>query len=73
MQGDIIIEKPSGWGFFRKKQRTPKVIIGANSRVVGEIRTEREIKLYVHSSAEIGGVSGEISMDDMVRFDGNRP
>ena len=73
VQGDIIIEKPGGWGFFKKKQRAPRIIIGANSRVEGEIRTEREIKLYVHDSAEIGGVSGEISMDDMVRFDGNRP
>ncbi len=74
VQGDIIVEKPGGWGFFsNKKKRVPRITIGANSRVVGEIRTEREIKLFVHSSAEIGGVSGEVSMDDMVRFDGDRP
>ena len=73
VEGDIVIEKPGGWGFFNKKKRIPRITIGANSRVEGEIRTEREIKLFVHSSAEIGGVSGEISMDEMVRFDGDRP
>ena len=59
VEGDIFIESP-GFNLFnmKKKKRTPRITIGANSRVGGVINTEREIELYVHESAEIGGVAG---------------
>lgn len=72
LRGDLTIEKPGGWGWNRDK-RKPKVIIGVDSRVVGTIRLEREVELYISESAEVGGVSGEMDIDDAIRFSGNRP
>ena len=68
--GDLIIEKPSGWN---SSAGTPRIIIGPGSRVEGVIRLEREVKLFISDSAEVGGVEGEMSMDDAVRFSGKRP
>ena len=72
LRGNLIIEKPGGWGWNRKK-RTPKIIIGPGSKVIGNIELEREVELFISESAEVGGVSGEMSMDDAVRFSGARP
>ena len=58
------------WG---KKRRTPKIIIGPNSTVAGNIELEQEVELYISESAEVGGVSGEMSIDDAVRFSGSTP
>jgi hypothetical protein len=71
LEGDLIVEKPGGWGDSNK--RKPKIVIGPNSRVVGTIKLEREVELYISDSAEVGGVSGVMSMDEAVRFTGNRP
>jgi hypothetical protein len=56
VQGGILVEKPHGisWG----KPRVPRIIIGPNAVVNGELRFEREVELYVHTSAKIGSVSG---------------
>jgi len=70
IKGDLIIEKPSMWN---KKSRVPTVTIGPGSRVEGKILLEREIKLYISETAEVGGVEGEMSMRDAVRFEGARP
>ncbi len=70
--GNLVVEKPGGWG-NKNKQREPKIVIGPGSKVLGEIRLEREVELFISDSAEVGGVSGEMSMDDAVRFSGNRP
>lgn len=72
VRGDLKVEKPGGWGWKNSKNK-PKIVIGPNSKVVGNIVLEREVELYVSDSAEVGGVSGEMSMDDAVRFSGNRP
>lgn len=73
VMGDIIVEKPNGWNWDSKKSRVPEVVIGPGSKVHGEIRVERVVSLYISESAEVGGVSGEMSMDDAVRFSGDRP
>ena len=73
IRGDIIVEKPGGWNWSFKKQRVPEIVIGPNSRVEGTIRLEREVKLYISESAEVGAVEGEMSMSDAVRFSGDRP
>lgn len=74
VKGDIIVEKPSGWSWGNdSKKRTPRIVIGPGSRVEGTIVLEREVKLFISDSAEVGGVSGEMSMDDAVRFSGDRP
>ena len=71
LHGDLTIEKPSGWGNSNK--RKPKIVIGPGSRVEGTIVLEREVELFISTSAEVGGVSGVMTMDDAVRFDGSRP
>jgi DUF4097 and DUF4098 domain-containing protein YvlB len=70
IMGDLVVEKPRGWGNFKRK---PKIVIGPGSRVEGVIRLEREVKLYISESAEVGGVEGEMSLDDAIRFSGKRP
>jgi len=61
VHGDLIVEKPGGWG-WKNDKRKPRVTIGQNSRVLGNIVLEREVELYISNSAEVGGVSGEMSM-----------
>lgn len=70
--GNLIVEKPGGWGWNRDR-RKPKIVIGPGSRVVGNIELEREVELFISESAEVGDVRGEMSMDDAVRFSGARP
>jgi DUF4097 and DUF4098 domain-containing protein YvlB len=72
LQGDLVVEKPHGrnWGL---RDRKPRIIVGPGARVVGEIRLEREVELYISDTAEVGGVSGVMSMADAERFSGNRP
>jgi hypothetical protein len=72
LRGDLVIEEPGGMGWFRDK-RKPRVVIGENSKVLGTIQLEREVELFISESAEVGAVSGEMSMDDAVRFKGDRP
>jgi hypothetical protein len=44
-----------GWGH---KPKVPRIVIGPNAIVDGELRFEREVELYVHTSAKIGQVVG---------------
>ena len=73
LHGNLTIEKPGGWGWDKNKSRKPKIIIGPGSRVGGKIVAEREVELYISDTAEVGGVSGVMSMDQAVRFSGKRP
>ena len=73
VRGDIIVEKPSGWSWGKEKRRKPRIVIGPGSRVEGKIHVEREVELYISDSADVGGVTGEMSMDDAERFSGKRP
>ena len=73
LRGDLVIEKPSGWGWNNKKKRKPRVIIGPGSVVEGTIKLEREVELFISESARVGGVSGEMTLDDATRFSGQRP
>ncbi|NOX67933.1 MAG: polymer-forming cytoskeletal protein [Gammaproteobacteria bacterium] len=72
LRGSLIIEKPGGWRWGRK-DRKPRIVIGPGSQVVGMIRADQEIELFISDSAEVGGVSGEASLDQAVRFSGERP
>ncbi len=71
VKGGITVRKPSGlkWG----KQRKPRIVIGPGSRVEGTIQLERKVELYISESAEVGGVEGEMTIDEAVRFSGERP
>lgn len=72
LRGDLLIEKPGGWG-WNNKRHLPTIVIGPGSSVMGTIVLEREVKLFISESATVGGVSGEMSMADAVRFSGERP
>lgn len=73
VQGDLVIEKPSNWGFGKSKKRKPRVVIGPGSTVKGVIDLEREVELFISETATVGGVKGVMSMDDAVRFSGDSP
>lgn len=72
LRGDLVVEKPSGWS-WGKDRRKPRIVIGPGSRVDGDVVLEREVELFISESASVGGVRGEMSMDDAVRFSGSRP
>ncbi len=73
VKGDVIVEKPSSWGWGKSKKRKPRIVIGPGSIVEGDIDVEREVELFISESAKVGGVTGEMSMDDAVRFSGDKP
>ena len=73
VMGDLVVEKPDGWNWGKEKSRKPRIVIGPGSRVAGTIELEREVDLFISDSAEVGGVSGEMGMDDAVRFSGDQP
>lgn len=72
LRGDMVIEKSRGWN-SRDNSRKPKIVIGPGSEVVGQIRLEREVDLFISDTASVGGVTGEMSLADAVRFSGPRP
>ena len=72
IEGDLTMEKPGGW-FNKDKKRKPRVTIGPGSAVKGKIILEREVELYISETAEVGGVSGAMSLNDAVRFSGEHP
>jgi len=69
----FVVEKPGKSGWFNKDTRVPTVIVGPGCRVEGTLRLEREVKLYISESASVGAVEGVMSMDDAIRFSGDRP
>jgi len=71
VKGDVIVEEVSNSFFGNGKK--PTVVIGPGSRVEGVLLLKREVKLYISDRAEVGGVEGVMSMDDAVRFSGDRP
>ncbi|MEL1263285.1 hypothetical protein [Pseudoxanthomonas putridarboris] len=56
VKGGIKVEKPRG--FNLRPKRDPRVIIGPNAIVEGPLVFEREVTLYVHTSARTGPVTG---------------
>lgn len=73
INGDLVVRQPSRQGWGKNKSRTPRVVIGPGSQVLGTIELEREVKLFISETAEVGGVSGVMTMDDAVRFSGDSP
>lgn len=73
LRGDLVVEKPNDRFWKKDNQRNPRIIIGPGARVAGSIRLEREVDLFISDSAQVGGVSGVMTMDQAVRFSGDRP
>lgn len=57
VRGGIYVRKP-GFSLSLTAPRKPRVIIGPNAVVRGDLEFEREVVLYVHRSAKIGRVKG---------------
>ena len=72
VRGDLVVEKPNRWSRGRDR-RKPEIIVGPGSRVLGTIRIEHEVELYISETAEVGGVTGVMTLEDAVRFGGERP
>jgi hypothetical protein len=73
LHGNLTIEKPGGINWGKSNSRKPRIIVGPGSRVGGEIIVEHEVELFISDTAEVGGVSGVMTMDQAVRFSGKRP
>ena len=59
VKGGSRVEKPTGnWGLRMGKPKVPRIVIGPNAVVEGNLVFEREVTLHVHQSARIGNVSG---------------
>jgi hypothetical protein len=58
VHGGILVEKPHGFGIHWGKASKPRIVIGPNAVVEGELRFEREVDLFVHTTAKIGKVTG---------------
>jgi DUF4097 and DUF4098 domain-containing protein YvlB len=67
VEGGILVEQPSGSGFF--SSQNPTIIIGPGATVQGDLRFERKVKLYVSDHATIGNVIGATP----VSFSGDKP
>lgn len=53
--GSITVRKATGWGMNWGKPKVPRIVIGPNVQVHGPLVFEREVELYVHSSAKLHG------------------
>jgi len=68
IEGGITVEKP-GNGIVSTSGTPPRIIIGPGAAVLGELRFERPVKLYVSDHATIGTVVGATA----VPFAGDKP
>ena len=67
VEGGILVEKSTGW--FNWNPRKPRVVIGPNSVVQGDLRFERDVELYVSDKATTGPIIGAKA----IRFSGAKP
>jgi len=64
-----ILVKKADNAFIHFGQQVPRIVIGPGASVGGELRFEREVKLYVSDRATIGTVVGATA----IRFSGDAP
>lgn len=59
VRGGIKVNKPtSNWMPIRFGNRKPRIVIGPNAVVDGDLVFEREVTLYVHKTARTGKIIG---------------
>ena len=69
-EGSVVrrgVEVHESNGMHRQKKAT--VIIGPDSQVMGRLKFERPVRLYVHESAIVGEISGA----EAIRYSGDQP
>lgn len=70
VSGGLLVNKPTGnFGLRFGKQKLPRIVIGPNAVVEGPMTFEREVRLYVHSSASVAAISGAKA----IRYSGSTP
>lgn len=69
VRGGLTVHKPRGSWFTFNVSRDPRIVIGPNATVEGELRFEREVELFVHETARVGAITGATPK----RFSGDRP
>ncbi|WP_456976611.1 hypothetical protein [Luteimonas sp. A277] len=58
VHGDLRVRKPSTSWLRIGKDRSPRIVIGPDAVVDGELVFEREVSLYVHDTARTGRITG---------------
>lgn len=66
--GRLVVQSRGGIG-----EGAPRIVIGPGSRVEGVLEFEDDAEVYVSEEAEIGGVKGVLTAEDIVRFAGPEP
>lgn len=57
VKGGILVEKPNrSWSSSSK--RLPRIVIGPNAIVEGDLEFEHEVELYVSTTAKVGRIEG---------------
>ncbi|MET0289258.1 MAG: hypothetical protein ABW178_06485 [Pseudoxanthomonas sp.] len=57
VKGRLQLKKPKGV-FTSKRSQLPRVVIGPNAVIDGPLAFELPVKLYVHSTAKTGAITG---------------
>jgi hypothetical protein len=68
VEGGIVVQKPGG-SLITISGGPPRIVIGAGATVQGDLRFEREVRLYVSDKATIGPVTGATA----IAFSGDLP
>lgn len=68
VQGGILVEKPD-FNWSRRNNRKPRIVIGPDAVIEGDLRFERDVDLFVSDRAKIGRVEGAKA----VTFSGAEP
>jgi hypothetical protein len=77
--GNLKVNKPKGWGMNWGKPKIPRIVLGPNSQVMGNLIFEREVELYVHTSAKHGKITyleaeaGKAESLKPIMFSGKEP
>ncbi|NBC22110.1 MAG: hypothetical protein GVY21_01400 [Gammaproteobacteria bacterium] len=66
--GRLVVESRGGIG-----EGAPRIVIGPGSRVEGVLEFGDDAEVYVSEDAEIGGVQGVLTEEDIVLFAGPEP
>lgn len=65
----IRVQKPGDGGLIHFGNSVPRIVIGPGTTVAGELRFEREVKLYVSDRATVGNIVGATA----IPFTGDAP
>jgi DUF4097 and DUF4098 domain-containing protein YvlB len=65
VKGSLTVHEPEEVG----NEKPPRIVIGPHSKVIGPLKFERSVELYVHETAETGPIDGA----EPIRYSGALP